>query len=300
MKSSGKILIFPFLICGVFVSSIFGQTEEKPPEYTEVSVTENIYLIRVKDQPNYDNIVALTGKDGVLLVDNGFMNTEKSLRQTLRSISSAPVKFIINTHYHHAGANPAFAKEATIIAHKNVRNRLKIPVKMYGLIPLAASEEFALPKITFDDELTIHFNGEEIRIVHFPNVHTDGDSVVFFKKANVVATGDFFVPLLGVCDLPNGCKWSAYVAGIKQLLQVIPKDAKIIPGHHKISTYKDLQNVSEMLEEVTELVRKQIKEGRTLEQIKANGLPERWRPWAEGGINSDFFLTNVYEGNKDQ
>lgn len=294
-----KEFLLTIILTSVFVTNLPGQSAEKV-RFTSVPVTKNIYLIQVDGQWNYDNIVALVGKDGILLVDNGFPETEKALREILRPLSPEPVKFIINTHFHHAGANAAFAREATIIAHHSLRNRMKMPLKMYGQIPIGPWEEFALPKVTFNNEMTINFNDEEIRIVHFPNVHTDGDVVVFFTKSNVVATGDFFVPLLAICDLANGCRWSAFLDGLKTLLKIIPKDAKIIPGHYKLSTYQDLKNVSQMLEEVTELVRKQIKAGRTLEQIKAKGIPERWRSWETRGINADFFLTNVYDGIKSE
>lgn len=288
------------LLGGVLAAAVLAQTEpeEEKTEFTTVRVAANIHLLQVRDQPGFDNIVALTGEEGVLLIDNGYMDTEKPLREALGRLSPRPVRYVINTHFHHAGANAAFAREATIIAHKNVRERMRREVKMYGQIPIGPWEDFALPKITFEREMTLYFNGERIRLVHFPNVHTDGDAIVLFENSNTVATGDFFVPLLGVCDLANGCDWSAYVAGIERLLQIIPKDAKIIPGHGRLSSYRDLQEFSEMLGEVTGSVRKQIGEGRTLEEIKAGGLPERWQSWEKRGIPGDFFLTNVYEGVK--
>jgi glyoxylase-like metal-dependent hydrolase (beta-lactamase superfamily II) len=112
----------------------------------------------------------------------------------------------------------------------------------------------------------------------------------------VVATGDFFVPMLGVCDLPNGCDWRRFVAGVRRLLEVVPKNAKLAPGHGPLSSYADLKDFAEMLSEVTDFVQKQIKAGKKLEEIKAQGLPARWRSWAERGISADFFLTNVYDG----
>lgn len=291
-----RLLCAALLLTAAAASSgTHAQTAEEP-ELTTEPVAPGMTLIREAGQPLSDNILALSGPDGILLVDNGYPETAKALRKVLRGLGPGPVRIIVNTHFHHAQANAAFAGEAVIVAQRRARERMTRRVEMYGVMPVGPWAESALPQIVFDDEMTIHFNGEEIRLVHFPDGHTDGDTVVFFKKANVVATGDLFVPLLGVCDLANGCRWPAYLAGIRRLLEMVPKDAKIVPGHHRLSTYRDLEELDRMLREVTELVRRQIAEGRTLEEIKTRGLPARWREWEERGIDAAFFLTNVHEG----
>ncbi|MCI0415982.1 MBL fold metallo-hydrolase [bacterium] len=282
-------LLFIFTLCA-------SANGEETPSYTEKHVRGSIYMIHVEGNPMMDNVVASIGEDGILLVDDGFPETVETIRGTLRSIRNAPIKFVINTHFHHAGANDAFGKEATIIAHSSARKRMQTESKMYGMVPIGPWSEAGLPDIVFDSGMTLHFNGEEIELLHFPNVHTDGDIVAFFKNSNVVATGDFFVPLLGPCDLANGGDWQSLLSGIRKLLALVPEDAKIIPGHGTLSDYNDLQQFVQLTSEVTESVRDSMTNGRTLEEIKSLGIPERWAEWGKRGIPPDFFLTNIYEG----
>jgi glyoxylase-like metal-dependent hydrolase (beta-lactamase superfamily II) len=279
------------ILCGA------GIGEEKPsPKYTAKHVRGSVYMMSIEGNPMMDNIVASIGEDGILLIDNGFPETEASVREALRSIQEGPVRFVINTHFHHAGANEGFGKESTIIAHANARKRMKMESKMYGMAPIGPWKEIGLPEVVFDSALSIHFNGEEIQLRHFPNVHTDGDIVAFFKEANVVVTGDFFVPLLGPCDFANGGNWQSFLAGLRSLETQVPKDAKIIPGHGRLSDYNDLQQFVQLTSEVTDVVRESIRSGRSLEQLKTSGIPWRWAEWGQRGIPPDFFLTNVYEG----
>ncbi|MCI0611970.1 MBL fold metallo-hydrolase [bacterium] len=263
--------------------------------FTAEPIVTNFYLIRAAGQPLHDNVLAFTGNDGILLVDSGYLETASLLKKTLSRMSKLPVKYLINTHYHHAGANEAFA-DSLIVAHKNVRSRMQKKTLMYGTIPIGPWNDAGLPKQTFETETTIYFNGETIRLLHFPNVHTDGDTVVFFEKAEVIATGDFFVPLLGPCDHANGCNWNDYVHGAKRLLELSKPNSLIAPGHGPLSTYKDLKEFSSMLSDATAFVQKQIEEGKDVNRIKASGLPQQWQKWSERGISSDFFISNVYSG----
>lgn len=297
----GLNIVWPIIFLLLLTASSAPLKQQSPSvKFVATHIAGSVYLIRAEGETLFDNVVASVGEDGILLVDTAYSDTEKDLRATLGSLKQGPVSFVVNSHYHHAGANSAFAKEATIIAHRNVRERMKRETKMYNQMAIGPWPELALPQIVFDQSLTLHFNGEEIHLLHFPNVHTDGDVVVFFKTANVVASGDFFVPLLGPCDLANGCSWPRFVDGIRRLATIVPKDAKIAPGHGPLSTYTDLTDFVRMIEDVTDSVDKQIKAGRKLEAIKAEGLPERWRSWGERGIAADFFLTNVYEGLTNQ
>lgn len=168
--------------------------------------------------------------------------------------------------------------------------------RMYGLMPIGPWPESALPEVVVDSGLVLHFNGEEIRLIHFPGVHTDGDLIVFFTGSRVVATGDLYVPLLGPCDLANGCRWTDYVAGIRRLTRLVPADAVIFPGHGPASTLGELQVFATLLEEVTGQVRRSIESGRTRGQVIADGLPRRYASWARRGISAEFFLGNAYDG----
>jgi cyclase len=268
---------------------------EPPVTFHAEPIVTNFYFIRAVGQPLHDNVLAFIGKDGILLVDCAYQETAAQLKDTLRKISPLPVKYLINTHYHHAGANGAFT-DSIIVAHENVRERMQKKTLMYGSMAAGPWDKDALPDQTFENEMTIYFNDEIIRLVYFPNVHTDGDTVVFFENSGVIATGDFFVPLLGPCDHANGCKWDAYVQGAKRLVQLANSNSKLAPGHGPLSSYQDLQEFSTMLSEVTDFVKKKINAGMKLDEIQASGLPQRWQKWTERGIQSDFFITNLYEG----
>jgi glyoxylase-like metal-dependent hydrolase (beta-lactamase superfamily II) len=202
---------------------------------------------------------------------------------------------IVNTHFHHAGANAAFGAEATILAHHAVRERLGRDAMMYGAVPLEAAPPVAWPDLTFAESLTLHHGGEAIQVRHYPGAHTDGDVVVFFTASNVVATGDLFVPGLGACDVANGCRWGSFLAALRRLLDEVPPDAVIIPGHGRPCRYADLEAAYNMLTAITAHVRAHIEAGKTREALLAEGLPERWRAFEAGGLPADFFLSNLFD-----
>jgi glyoxylase-like metal-dependent hydrolase (beta-lactamase superfamily II) len=155
---------------------------------------------------------------------------------------------------------------------------------------------YALPMVTYTDTISIHFNGEEIRAVHYPNGHTDGDTVVFFTKSNVVHLGDdFFADKFPFVDLDNGGSVQGLIANIGRLIKEIPADAKIIPGHGGISTIDDLKDFHQMLIETSNAVQKSVKKKRSLEEVKKLGLPEKYKDWGTGFIKTDFWLETLYK-----
>ena len=144
-----------------------------------------------------------------------------------------------------------------------------------------ASPKEALPVITFNQSLTVHFNGEEIRAIHFPQGHTDGDSVIFFTSSNVVHLGDdFFAGRFPFVDLESGGSVEGLTKNIGEIITKIPAGAKLIPGHGPISTVDDLKSYHRMLQETTEIVRRKIAAGKTLDQIKSEGFPKNGNPGA--------------------
>ena len=153
-----------------------------------------------------------------------------------------------------------------------------------------------LPVVTFDDSLTVHFNDEEIRVFHLPNGHTDGDSVVLFTKSNVVHMGDhMFAGMFPFVDLDHGGNVEGMAKNIAKVIGQLPLDVKIIPGHGPISTLDDLKTFHRMLVETTDIVKKRIAAGKTLGQIKSEGLPDPWKTWGDGFIKTDSWLETVYK-----
>ena len=157
----------------------WAQRDFSDVEIKTIHAAGNIYMLEGRG----GNIGVSVGSDGILMVDDQFEPLADKIEAALKKLSDGQLKFVLNTHFHgdHTGGNEVFGPTAPIIAHTNVRERLKVKLSPEGL-----------PIITFDTSLSIHFNGEEIRVIHFPKGHTDGDSVIFFTGANVVHMGDHF------------------------------------------------------------------------------------------------------------
>ena len=246
-------------------------------------VTGNIYMLEGAG----GNIGVSVGPDGILLVDDQFAPLAEKIRNALKELGEGPLKFLVNTHFHgdHTGGNVVFGKEAHIISHTNVRKRLQMEFP---------SKE-GLPVVTFDDSLSIHFNDEEIRVIHFPHSHTDGDSVIFFTGSNVVHMGDlFFSGRFPYVDLNNGGDVEGLIKHIEQLLAELPPDVKLIPGHGPLSDIDDLKTYHQTLVATTDMIRNQIEAGKSLEEIKAAGLPKKWRSWGAGFISTGRWIEIVH------
>src|SRR5262245_46522220 len=154
-------------------------------------ITGNIYLL----QGRGGNIGALVGPEGILIVDDDYKVVSEKLSAALKELGSEKPRFILNTHWHgdHSEGNLFFGKDSIIIAHTNVRQRQSQVNKIFGE-EVKPYPTYALPMITYSESMALHFNGEEVRAIYYPNGHTDGDTVVFFTKSNVVHLGDdFFV-----------------------------------------------------------------------------------------------------------
>ena len=242
------------------------------------------------------NIGVSAGADGILMIDDQFAPLSEKIRAALKELNPGKLKFVLNTHFHgdHTGGNVNFGPEAPIIAQTNVRKRLSVEQKVLGE-PVKAAPPAALPVITFDDSLSLYFNGEEIRVMHFPNGHTDGDSIIFFTKSNVVHMGDdFFAGKFPFVDLDSGGSVEGMTRNVRAVIAKLPADAKVIPGHGPLSTLADLKAYENMLTETTEIVRQQMKAGKTLEQIRTAGLPAKWDSWGTGFIKTNIWLGTIY------
>ena len=288
-----KFLLLTILF--VFTASAQAQTDFSKVQMKATKVAGNVYMLEGAG----GNIGVSVGDDGLLIVDDQFAPLADKIRAALKGIADKKLKFILNTHWHgdHTGGNVVFGPEATIIAHDNVRKRLATEQKstVFNTTTPPSPKE-ALPVITFDQSLSVHFNGEDIRAIHFPHGHTDGDSVIFFSASNVVHLGDdFFAGRFPFVDLESGGSVEGLVKNIGELVNKIPADAKLIPGHGPLSTLDDLKSYHRMLQQTTEIVRQKIAAGKTLDQIKGEGLPDEWKPWGEGFIKTDRWVETIYK-----
>ncbi len=242
------------------------------------------------------NIGVSVGPDGILIVDDQFAPLAEKIRAALKTLGEGKLKFVLNTHWHgdHTGGNAEFGREAPILAHENVRKRLAAGGKVAGRA-IEPAPKGALPVITFEDGISVHFNGEEIRMLHLPPGHTDGDSVVLFTGSNVVHMGDLvFAGHFPFVDLDSGGDVEGLANDVEAVLAKAPADAKVISGHGPLSTMEDLRAYHGMLLETTEIVRERIAAGRTLDQAKAEGLPEKWSSWGSAFIPTDRWIEIVY------
>lgn len=243
------------------------------------------------------NVGASVGADGILIVDDDYAQVSPKLAEALKALGSEKPRFILNTHWHgdHTEGNKYFGKDSLIIAHTNVRRRLSTEQTIFGE-KIQPYPESALPVITYEQTMSIHFNGEEIRVVHFPNGHTDGDSVIFFTKSNVVHMGDhYFKDNFPFIDLESGGSVQGMTRNIADIIKRVPADVKIIPGHGSLATLDDLKRYHQMLVEMTDFVQKGIASGKTLEGLKKDGLPEKYKAWANGFIKTDTWIETIYK-----
>ena len=287
-------LTFVIAIFCVCTSIALAQQDFSRVEVKAQKVNGNIHMLEGAG----GNIGVSVGADGILIVDDQFAPLAEKIKAALKTLGDGKLKFVLNTHWHgdHTGGNAVFGPEAPIIAHDNVRKRLATEQKsefFKSTTPAAPKE--ALPVITFGHSVSVHFNGEEIRAIHFPHGHTDGDSVIFFTSSNVVHMGDnFFAGKFPFVDLESGGSVEGLGKNIGEVISKLPADVKIIPGHGQISTLPDLKRYHQMLLETTDIVRKKMAAGKTLEQIKAEGLPEEWKDWGTGFIKTDVWLETIH------
>jgi glyoxylase-like metal-dependent hydrolase (beta-lactamase superfamily II) len=257
-------------------------------------VAGNVYMLTGRG----GNIGVSAGEDGVVMIDDQFARLAPKILAAVRKLGKGDPRFLINTHWHgdHTGGNPEIGKLAKIIAHDNVRKRLLAGAKVRGRV-IEPMGKPGLPVLTFRESISLHFNGEEIRIVHFPTGHTDGDSIVFFTKSNVVHMGDhMFNGRFPYVDMSSGGNPVSYAANVGKVLAQIADDTKLIPGHGALASKADLAAFHAMLNETIGIVRKAKAAGQTLEQIKKVGLPAKYESWGKGFITAERWIETLYNG----
>jgi cyclase len=247
------------------------------------------------------NIAISTGDDGVAMIDDEFAPLSPKIHAAIAAISPKPVHFLINTHWHgdHTGGNAQFADTATILANVNIRKRLMSGGTALGnKIPPAAAA--ALPVVTFEQGISLWWNGEEIQAIHLPPGHTDGDTIIWFKKSNVVHMGDDFVTYgFPFIDLNSGGSVTGLVAALDLALGQIPADAKIIPGHGDLSTVADVRKFRSTLDEIIGTVKKGLVAGKSVEQLQKDKVLAAWEPaMGKGFVKADLFIATIADDLK--
>jgi cyclase len=272
-------------------------------------VSGNIYMLEGAG----GNIGASIGEDGIVIVDDQFAPLADKIQASLKGlgITDKPVRFVINTHYHgdHTGGNTPFTNTgSTVIAQDNVRKRLQTggtagnggSIKM----EVKPAEKSDLPIITFEHDVTVHLNGEDIRALHFPSGHTDGDSIIFFPKNNVVHMGDDFVRYgFPFIDVSSGGSVQGMISAMEKATAQLPADVKVIPGHGALSNLDDVREFTKMLRETSAVVQKALDQHKTLDQMKQEKILDPWKKWSGDFVSTDAFIETLYNsltGTKGQ
>jgi glyoxylase-like metal-dependent hydrolase (beta-lactamase superfamily II) len=279
------------------------RAQDKDFSKVEIKVTQvsgNIYML----EGDGGNIAASVGEDGIVIVDDQFAPLADKIQAALKNlkITDKPVRFVINTHYHgdHTGGNAPFASSgSTVIAQDNVRKRLETPgVAGNGSslkMETKAAPKVALPVITFDHDVTVHLNGEDIRALHFPAGHTDGDAIIFFPRNNVVHMGDDFVRYgFPFIDVTSGGSVQGMIAAMEKVSAQLPPDVKVIPGHGALSNLDDVRAFTKMLKETSAVVQKAIDDHKTVDQMKQEKILAPWAKWSGEFLDSDKFIETLY------
>lgn len=268
MKTHGILL---FVLVGIAASSNISSQDK--PVFDVTQLAENIYELSTDGGGYTVKVIASVGEDGILLVDTGQKETGSDLLATLQTLGSGPPKIVINTHSHieHTGGNIALGKGPVVIGHRNLRARLRSGSFLFDEFP-----DESIPQVTFTDSLRLHFNGEDIELLAFPGAHDDSDIIAWFTKSKVVCVG----------ALSNGLHFPSidretgdvlkYADTVKRIIDILPEDVKIVPGHGEDCTMADYRMFHAMLTETADIVREGLDEGKDLATLQSEDILNDW------------------------
>ncbi|PYO86102.1 MAG: MBL fold metallo-hydrolase [Gemmatimonadetes bacterium] len=260
-----------------------------------VKVAEGVYMLMGAG----GNIGVSVGSDGVILIDDQFAPLSDKIKAAVAALGG-PIRFLLNTHWHfdHTGGNENFAKSGVVIvAHENVRRRMSVEQFISALNRREPpSPAAALPVVTFTDAITFYLNGDSINVFHVAPAHTDGDAVIWFRKANVMHMGDtFFNGRYPLIDLSSGGSVDGMVAAADRVLALVDANTRIIPGHGPLGDRPALQTYRAMLVTVRDRIRQAVAADQTLEQVQAaKPTAEFDAIWGKGSITPARFVEIVY------
>lgn len=255
-------------------------------ETTEVA--DGIYILTGAG----GNIGLSTGADGAFVIDDQFAPLSEKIMAAISAVTDADVEFVVNTHWHgdHTGGNEAFGEAgAHIVAHDNVRKRLKDGLTRSGGRTTPPAPDAALPVLTFSHSMSFHWNGEHIKVWHPDNAHTDGDAIIYFKNASVVHMGDvFFNGSYPFIDVESGGDLNGYIATYERMLEKLDEETKIIPGHGPLASKADLKKSLDMLIDVRGRIQGLIDDGLDADAaVAADPLNDLNGEWGQGFINGE-------------
>ena len=284
-----------FLICFIVTASLAQDFDAI--KIKTIKLSESIYML----EGSGGNIGVCIGEDGTFIIDDQFAPLTEKITAAIEKITPKPVQFLINTHWHfdHTDGNENFGSAgAIIVSHENSRKRMERDevIALVGTEQKAYSRD-GLPKITFKESMSFHYNGETINIYHIGRAHTDGDAIIHFVESNVLHMGDVFVRyVFPFIDEPNGGNINGMIKTLDKAAELANNQTQIIPGHGQVSNRKDLLDYRKMLVTIRNRIKIQIEKGKTLKQIIASNPTQDY----EGSdfVTKDDFVKIVYDSIK--
>ncbi len=290
--------IFTAIITCFIAQPAFAQGRFDAVEIKTVKLTDSVYMLVGAG----GNIGLSIGEDGAFVIDDQYKELSEKILAAIKEISDEPVRFIVNTHWHgdHTGGNENMKKTgAVIVAHENVRKSMSTEhfSKVFNHLQ-PASPEAALPIVTFTDAMTFHFNGEDVHVFHVDPAHTDGDSIIHFRHANVLHMGDtFFNGMYPYIDVNTGGSIDGMIAAADTALKICDEKTKIIPGHGELANAADLRNYHDVLQAVRDTVRSLVDAGKTRDEVIAAKPSAKFdADWGNGFMQPDVWVGIVYDG----
>ena len=291
-----RFAIITGIVLSLAVTSATSQDDFKDIEIRSTRVADGIYMLTGKG----GNLGVSVGSDGTFLIDDQFAPLTDKIRAAIATFTDQPVKFLLNTHWHpdHTGGNVNMGKTGTVImAHDNVRKRLAVDnfIEMFGM-EAPAMDSAGLPVITFDQSLTLHLNNNEIRISHVNSAHTDGDSIVHFRDANVIHTGDiYFAGMYPFIDTQSGGSTEGVLRALEKIAALSDSDTVIIPGHGPLGDKNSLTAYTDMIRTISGRIHRMIDKQSSLEQILAAEPTRDFdEKYGNGFIGNTAFVKMLY------
>lgn len=280
-------------IASVLAWSASGAHADVEPAVSITKLKDGFHLLQGKG----GNVVASLGADGLLIIDDDYPEMGGAYTQALQHLAGegAVPRYVLNTHWHgdHTGNNGLWGERgAVIVAHEQVRERMSTRQVIKGLgMEVDPSPAAALPAVTYQQSMALHFNGDTVELQHYPSGHTDGDSVVFFAAANLVHMGDhFFKDAFPFVDVSSGGNVFGYLANIEAILQRVNDDTVIVPGHGGVANRADLQRYRDMLATTSGQVKAALERGDSVQTIVDRGLGAQWQSWGQGFISEENWI----------
>jgi cyclase len=294
MKKSGITFILALTLLS---QSVFSQEKKA---YKITKLVDGIYELSMDEWGFPVKVIVSVGDDGILLVDSGTRSYGDALVEALNTFRKGMPKIIINTHSHneHIAGNITIGKGAVIIGHRNLRDRY-----INGLYVFNGIQEYALPNITFTDSLSLHFNGQEIRLIAFPGAHDNSDIIGWFTGSKVICTGALccnhhFPSMDGELD-----DIRKYPETVEKIISILPEDAIIVPGHSRNCTMKEFREFHDMLLKTSGIIRTEMAKGKSITELQDEDILVGWTSWESYVSRNDWIeywynaISNPREGS---